>query len=80
MVQMFGRLKQMEQQLQGANKDAVMGKEQQRLSKSNATITRDPAAAHSVDPYELAKKEAQRKGIQTDDPRFFQILDRFSKT
>jgi hypothetical protein len=50
--------------------------EQQRLAKGNAAITRDPVPNANPDIYGLAKKEAEAKGIKTDDPRFMGILSR----
>jgi hypothetical protein len=55
---------------------ASAAKEQQRLAKGNASITRDPAPNSKVDVYALAKKEAASKDIRTDDPRFMAILSR----
>ena len=55
---------------------AEMAKEQQRLTKGEAAITRDPRAAHT-DPYTLAMAEAKRKGIDPSTPRFAQLLAKY---
>lgn len=61
----------------GESEQAVnAAKEQQRLAKGNASITRDPAPNSKPDIYAMAKKEAATKGIRTDDPRFMAIVSR----
>lgn len=55
---------------------AEMAKEQQRLTKGEAAITRDPRAANT-DPYTLAIAEAKRKGIDPSTPRFAQLLAKY---
>lgn len=74
MLRMKGQLEKLQGEMGRLNKDAVMGREQQRLAKGNATITRDPAPSKAVDVYELARKEAAKKGMRSDDPRFMKLV------
>jgi hypothetical protein len=55
---------------------AEMAKEQQRLTKGEAAITRDPRPANT-DSYTLAIAEAKRKGIDPSTPRFAQLLAKY---
>jgi hypothetical protein len=69
----------MYRKLNGAERQSMHAQEQNRLVKGRAasTIQADPAAA-PADPYALARKEAERQGIQPGTAAFNRLIDRFT--
>ncbi len=79
MLKMFGQLEKLQNQVNGMSQQAAMGQEQVRLAQGKSSITRDPAPNKSADVYTLAKKEAERRGFTTADPRFLALLSETEK-
>lgn len=69
------------QKLRGENHASqakvVSADERQRLAKGEAAITRDQRAPVR-DSYELAKKEAKKRGITPDSPQFAGLLAKYA--
>jgi hypothetical protein len=76
MAGMAARLNELEGRSSQANQTASIASEQARLSKSRASITRDPRPApmSQSDIYNKAKGVAQSQGINTSDSKFSRIL------
>lgn len=76
MMSMFDRLQKAEAELAKTKGVTEQAKEQQRLAKGEAAITRD-TKANKPDAYEMAKRECREKGIPTTGKRFFDILHKY---
>jgi hypothetical protein len=74
----FAENQKLKEQLAKYEGKVAAADEQRRLSKSEASHTRDPRAAEQ-DPYELATSEAKRRGIPLDSPRFAGLLSKYTK-
>lgn len=76
MMLLYAENQRLKAQSSKVDAKAEMAKEQQRLTKGEASITRDPRPANT-DPYTLAIAEARRKGIDPSTPRFAQLLAKY---
>lgn len=76
MMLLYAENQRLKAQSSKVDAKAEMAKEQQRLTKGEAAITRDPRPANT-DPYTLAIAEARRKGIDPSTPRFAQLLAKY---
>lgn len=76
MMLLYAENQRLKAQSSKVDAKAEMAKEQQRLTKGEAAITRDPRPTNT-DPYTLAIAEARRKGIDPSSPRFAQLLAKY---
>lgn len=76
MMLLYAENQRLKAQSSKVDAKAEMAKEQQRLTKGEAAITRDPRPTNT-DPYTLAIAEARRKGIDPSTPRFAQLLAKY---
>ena len=76
MMLLYAENQRLKAQSSKVDAKAEMAKEQQRLTKGEAAITRDPRPANT-DHYTLAIAEARRKGIDPSTPRFAQLLAKY---
>lgn len=76
MMLLYAENQRLKAQSSKVDAKAEMAKEQQRLTKGESAITRDPRPANT-DPYTLAIAEARRKGIDPSTPRFAQLLAKY---
>lgn len=58
------RIQELESRLEGQSKEVGMAQEQQRLLKSRATVTREPAAAQKADPHRQWQSWLKESGIK----------------
>jgi hypothetical protein len=78
MMKMHAQMEEMQNQIKGLSGKASQAEEQRRLAKGEAAITRDPRTPPK-DPYDLAKAEAQKRGISTSSKQFMDILTKYTK-
>lgn len=70
------RMEMLEQRLSGADKTRRSVEERERLLASNASVSRDPAAATNIDIFAEAKKICKQRGIHDPfDARYMRVVD-----
>lgn len=78
MMMLYAENQRLKQASSKVDAKAAMADEQRRLTKAEASHTRDPRA-ENIDAYELATAEAKKRGIPLDSPRFVGLLHKYEK-